>query len=103
MIDLRPYAAKLERPCRVGTKHLQDAFYPYLVQSLYRAGYFTHYAGDGAVRSCKLCYAGEEVDLGTSGYFREGFAFLPMLTLGFRKILTGKGELPTWLKVEKAS
>ena len=63
MIDLRPYAAKLVRPCGVGTKHIQDASYPFLVQSLYRAGYFTHYAGEGAVKSCKLCHAGEEVDL----------------------------------------
>ncbi len=236
MIDLRPYAAKLERPCGVGTPYLQNASYPYLVQSLYRAGYFTHYAGEGAVKSCKFSYAGEEVDLctrrtrgffseegdtrvitldpveiqfdgliiqvqsvfciaegngqieivrrivsttdplaevtvdeyitacyGTTeypedlsgvrltlegssgsegieyayqcrqaeinevtsvaalipqvdtylsmhadtndavGYIREGFAFSPMYTLGIRKNLTGKGELRTWLKVEKAS
>jgi hypothetical protein len=236
MIDLRPYAAKLERPCGVGTPYLQNASYPYLVQSLYRAGYFTHYAGEGAVKSCKFSYAGEEVDLctcrtrgffseegdtrvitldpveiqfdgliiqvqsvfriaegsgqieivrrivsttdplaevtvdeyitacyGTTeypedlsgvrltmegpsgsecieyayqcrqaeinkvtsvaalipqvdtclsmhantndavGYIREGFAFSPMYTLGVRKNLTGKGELRTWLKVEKAS
>ncbi len=63
MIDLRPYAAKLVRPCGVGTKCLQDASYPFLVQSLYRAGYFTHYAGEGAVKSCKLSHGGEEVDL----------------------------------------
>ncbi len=63
MIDLRPYAAKLVRPCGVGTKYLQDASYPFLVQSLYRAGYFTHYAGEGAVKSCKLSHRGEEVDL----------------------------------------
>ena len=236
MIDLRPYAAKLLRPCGVGTKHLQDASYPFLVQSLYRAGYFTHYAGEGAVKSCKFSYQGEEVDLcacrtlasfseegqtrvvtlepvtiefakisikvqsifritegageieiirriietgdpsaeitideyitacyGTteysedltgarltitgpaqtesidyayqcreaqvagatlaeavipqvdtrlsmradipdaSAYFREGFAFSPMYTLGIKKTVTGKGELRTWLKVEKAS
>ena len=63
MIDLRPYAAKLIRPCGVGTKHVQDASYPFLVQSLFRAGYFTHYAGEGAVKSCKFSHAGEEVDL----------------------------------------
>jgi hypothetical protein len=63
MIDLRPYAAKLVRPCGVGTKCLQDASYPFLVQSYYRAGYFTHYAGEGAVKSCKFVYKGEEVDL----------------------------------------
>jgi hypothetical protein len=236
MIDLRPYAAKLIRPCGVGTKHLQDASYPYLVQSLYRAGYFTHYAGEGAIKSCKFSVKGEEVDLcacrtlasfsedgatriltlepvdiefhdltirvqsvfritegtgeieivrkiddttdpranvtideyitacyGTTeypedltgvrltlkgssgtesieyayrcrqaqvggvtlaeavvpqvdtrlimradarnarGYFREGFAFSPMFTLGIKKTVKGKGELHTWLKVEKAS
>ena len=236
MVDLRPYAAKLERPCGVGTPNLQDASYPFLVQSLYRAGYFTHYAGEGAVKSCRVSYHGEQVDLcacrtqasfsengnsrtvtldpveiefdgivihlqsifrlvegtgdieiirrilestdplaeitldeyitacygtteypldltgvlltlrgdsreegisyayqcrqaqmdqvqvveaiipqvdtrltmrtGTSkvsGYFREGFAFSPMFTLGLQKSITGKGELHTWLRVEKAS
>ncbi len=235
MIDLRPYAAKLERPCGVGTKAMQDASYPFLVQSLYRAGYFTHYAGEGAVKSCKVSHAGEEVDLCTcrttasfseeddirvvtldpvtiefasfsirlqtifrltegtgeveiirkvidstdpnadisideyitacygtteypedmagirlrltgsdavesidyayqcrevevenvqstealipqvdtrlsmradsaaSGYFREGFAFSPMYTLGIKKTVKTKGELRTWLKVAKAS
>jgi hypothetical protein len=63
MIDLRPYAAKLIRPCGVGTAHIQDASYPFIIQSMYRAGYFTHYAGEGAVKSCKLGHAGEEVDL----------------------------------------
>lgn len=235
MIDLRPYAAKLVRPCGVGTKCLQDASYPFLVQSLYRAGYFTHYAGEGAVKSCKFGHKDEVVDLcacrtlasfseegdtrvvtldpveiefadltirvqsifrftegtgeieimrriiettdpqaevtideyitacygtteypedltgvrltvqgasGTesieyaykcreaevagvtlaealvpqvdtrltmrtdpeaSGYFREGFAFSPMYTIGIKKSVKGKGELRTWLKVEKAS
>jgi len=236
MIDLRPYAAKLVRPCGVGTKCLQDASYPFLVQSLYRAGYFTHYAGEGAVKSCKFRYGVEEVDLcacrtrasfseegdtrivtldpveiefadltlrvqsvfrfaegsgeievvrqvldttdpdaeitideyltgcygtteysedltgvkltlasragtetidyayqcreaempgivvaealvpqvdtrltmraegdDTAGYFREGFAFSPMYTIGIKKTVKGKGTLRTWLKVEKAS
>jgi hypothetical protein len=236
MIDLRPYAAKLIRPCGVGTRYLQDASYPYLIQSYYRAGFFTHYIGEGAVKSCKFSCRGEEVDLctcrtlasyseqgdtrivsldpvdiefarftlrvqsefrmvegtgeievirkimnttdpqqeivvdeyitacyGTTeypedltgvnlrvkglsgeesisyayqcrqaqtngyplteaivpqvdtrltmrtdtenaiGYFREGFAFSPMYTLGIRKTIRGKGELRTWLKVEKAS
>jgi hypothetical protein len=236
MIDLRPYVARLKRPCGVGTQHIQDASYPFLVQSLYRAGYFTHYAGEGAIKSCKFSYGGEEVDLCTcrtsavhseegdtriltlepveiefdgfkirvqsvfrmaegtgeieivrrildttdpqaeitvdeyitacygtteypedltgvtltvkspstaetiqyayqcreaqlanvtlaeavvpqvdtrlslrpaapdaTGYFREGFAFSPMYTLGIKKVLKGKGELRTWLKVEKAS
>jgi hypothetical protein len=236
MIDLRPYAAKLVRPCGVGTKHLQDVSYPFLVQSLYRAGFFTHYAGEGAVKSCKVSHEAEEVDLctcrtrakyseagdtrivtldpvdiefanfavrlqsifrmqegtgeieiirrvlditdseaelvlneyltgcyGTTeypedltgvrlaiqdaqgvnsieyayqcreaeiagatlvealipqvdtrlsmrsdsidnhGYFHEGFAFSPMYTIGIKKTIKGKGELHTWLKVEKAS
>jgi hypothetical protein len=62
MVDLRPYAAKLIRPCGVGTKANQDASYPFLVQSLYRAGFFTHYAGEGAVKSCKIGHGGEQVD-----------------------------------------
>jgi hypothetical protein len=78
MIDLRPYAAKLVRPCGVGTRQLQDASYPFLVQSLYRAGYFTHYAGEGAVKSCKFSHKGEEVDLCTcrtlASYSEEGSA-----------------------------
>jgi hypothetical protein len=235
MIDLRPYAAKLIRPCGVGTKQLQDASYPYLIQSNYRAGYFTHYAGEGTIKSCKFIYKDEEVDLcscrsqasltengdvriltlepieiefsditikvqsifrlregtgeieiirkildstdlkanimveeyvtacyGTTeypedltgvrlriegisgdqsieyayqcrqaqvtgvelvettipqictrlsmrpnvkdanGYYREGFAFSPMYTMGIQKVIKGKGELITWLKVEKA-
>jgi hypothetical protein len=78
MIDLRPYAAKLVRPCGVGTGHIQDASYPYIVQSLMRAGYFTHYAGEGAVKSSKFCHAGEEVDLcacrTTASYSEDGDA-----------------------------
>lgn len=63
LIDLRPYAAKIEWPVGIGTPHAQNASYPYLVQAMYRAGYFTHYAGEGTVKSCKLSYQGEEVDL----------------------------------------
>jgi hypothetical protein len=235
MVDLRPYAAKLVRPCGIGTKANQDASYPFLVQSLYRAGYFTHYAGEGAVKSCKIGHGSEQVDLCTcrtlasfseegdtrivtldpvtiefvdfsvqvqsifrltegsgeveiirrildstnpeadisideyitacygtteypedmtgirlsltgadkaesieyayqcreaevenvqsaealvpqvdtcltmrtdvpaAGYFREGFAFSPMYTLGIKRSITGKGELRTWLKVAKAN
>ncbi|MBL8094715.1 MAG: hypothetical protein JNL73_11145, partial [Anaerolineales bacterium] len=65
LVDLRPYAAKLVRPCGVGTKANQDASYPFVVQSLYRAGFFTHYAGEGAVKSCKIGYGQEQVDLCT--------------------------------------
>ncbi len=63
IVDLRPYAAKLEWPVGVGTPHVQDASYPFLIQEKYRAGYFTHYAGEGTVRSAKICHNGEEVDL----------------------------------------
>jgi hypothetical protein len=63
VVDLRPYAAKLRWEVGIGTKHVQDASYPFLIQEKYRAGYFTHYAGEGTVRSAKLCYNGEEVDL----------------------------------------
>jgi hypothetical protein len=61
--DLRPYAAQLSRPVGVGTPYLQNACYPYLVQSHYRAGAFTHYAGEGAIKSCKVRYGKEEIDL----------------------------------------
>jgi hypothetical protein len=63
IVDLRPYAAKLKWEVGIGTKHVQDASYPFLIQEKYRAGYFTHYAGEGTVRSAKICYNGEEVDL----------------------------------------
>ena len=63
LVDLRPYAAKLERPVGIGTAHIWDCSYPYLVQSFYRAGYFTHYAGEGSIKSCKVTCEGEEVDL----------------------------------------
>ena len=63
VVDLRPYAAKLEWPVGIGTPHIQDASYPFLIQEKYRAGYFTHYAGEGTIRSAKICHNGEEVDL----------------------------------------
>ncbi|EOS36288.1 hypothetical protein C808_04170 [Lachnospiraceae bacterium M18-1] len=63
VFDLRPYAAKLRWEVGIGTKHVQDASYPFLIQEKYRAGYFTHYAGEGTIRSAKLCRNGEEVDL----------------------------------------
>lgn len=63
IVDLRPYAAKLEWPVGIGTPHVTDASYPFLIQEKYRAGYFTHYAGEGTVRSAKLTHNGEEVDL----------------------------------------
>ncbi len=63
IVDLRPYAAKLEWPIGIGTPHVQDCSYPFLIQEKYRAGYFTHYAGEGTVRSAKIIHNGEEVDL----------------------------------------
>ena len=36
------------------------------------------------------------------GYIREGYAFSPMFTLGYKKILTDKEMFATWLKLEKA-
>ncbi|HEY8462700.1 MAG TPA: hypothetical protein VIM29_01505 [Bacillota bacterium] len=63
LIDLRPYVAKLVRPVGIGTKHIWDCSYPYLIQAFYRAGYFTHYAGEGSIKSCKVSYGSEEVDL----------------------------------------
>lgn len=74
IVDLRPYAAKLKWEVGIGTKHVQDASYPFLIQEKYRAGYFTHYAGEGTVRSAKLSYNGEEVDLclcRTKAHFSE--------------------------------
>lgn len=63
LVDLRPYAGKLEWPVGIGTKHVTDASYPFLIQEKYRAGYFTHYAGEGTIRSAKIHYQGEEADL----------------------------------------
>jgi hypothetical protein len=63
VVDLRPYVAKLRRPVGIGTGNVHDASYPFLVQEKYRAGYFTHYAGEGTIRSAKLRWRGEEVDL----------------------------------------
>jgi hypothetical protein len=37
-----------------------------------------------------------------AGYYREGFAFSPMYTIGIKHAVKGMGELRTWLKVEKA-
>ncbi len=61
--ELRPYVSKLDGKVGIGTDHIQDASYPFLIQEKYRAGYFTHYAGEGTIRSAKLTYKGEEVDL----------------------------------------
>lgn len=76
LIDLRPYAAKLYLPVGIDTDRVYDASYPYLIQANYRAGYFTHYAGEGTLKSTKVVYKGEEVDLAlcrtTGQYIDEG-------------------------------
>ncbi|MCD8209307.1 MAG: hypothetical protein LUC31_00610 [Coprobacillus sp.] len=76
MIDLRPYVAQLKWETGIGTDHVYDASYPYLIQANYRAGYFTHYAGAGTVKSLKVSYKNEEVDLALvrckASYSKEG-------------------------------
>ncbi len=63
MIDLRPYAARIPQRTGIGTENVYDASYPYLIQINYRAGYFTHYAGAGTIKSCKISLRGESTDL----------------------------------------
>lgn len=63
MVDLRPFVARIPQHCGIGTENVYDASYPYLIQINYRAGYFTHYAGAGTIKSCKVRYGGEETDL----------------------------------------
>lgn len=62
LIDLRPYVAQLYLPVGIGTPRITDASYPYIIQANYRAGYFTHYAGEGTLKSTKVRYDGEEID-----------------------------------------
>ena len=63
MIDLRNYAAKLDIPVGIGTGNAYNASYPYIIQANYRAGYFTHYAGQGTLKSCRIKYGNEIADL----------------------------------------
>lgn len=63
MIDLRPYVARIPQETGIGTKNVYDASYPYLIQINYRAGFFTHYAGAGTIKSCKVKYHNQEADL----------------------------------------
>ena len=63
MIDLRPYVARIPQECGIGTANVYDASYPYLIQINYRAGFFTHYAGAGTIKSCKVICRGETADL----------------------------------------
>ena len=76
IIDLRNYAAKLDIPVGIGTGNAYNASYPYLIQANYRAGYFTHYAGQGTLKSCLVKYKEEVVDLALertmAKYSKEG-------------------------------
>ena len=36
------------------------------------------------------------------GYIKEGYAFSPMFTLGYKTTLMDKEVVSTWLKLEKA-
>lgn len=63
MIDLRNFAAKLDLPVGIGHGNAYNASYPYIIQANYRAGYFTHYAGEGTLCSCKVKLGEEVVDL----------------------------------------
>ena len=76
MIDLRNYAAKLDIPVGIGTGNAYNASYPYIIQANYRAGYFTHYAGQGTLKSCQVKYGDEVVDLALertfATYSKEG-------------------------------
>lgn len=88
LTDIRPYASGLERPCGAGTAANQDASYPYIVQSRYRGGPFTHYAGEGAIKSAKVYYGDEAVDLSScrsTGIYEEGD--------GYRKLIVRPVEV----------
>ena len=37
------------------------------------------------------------------GYIREGYAFSPMFTLGYKKTMSDKEVFATWLNLEKAN
>lgn len=63
MTDLRPLVARIPQQVGIGTPNVYDASYPYLIQANYRAGFFTHYAGAGTLKSCKVSYHGQTVDL----------------------------------------
>ena len=84
MIDLRNLAARTEQEIGIGTKNVYDASYPYLIQANYRAGYFTHYAGAGTVKSCKVSYQGESTDL-----------CLTRTMASFKKLPNGDVEITT--------
>lgn len=84
--DLRPYASKLERPVGAGTAANQDASYPFIIQSRYRAGPFVHYAGEGAIKSCKVRYEGEEIDLSSCRTLGRSRREDPLTTLEVKPV-----------------
>ena len=43
-----------------------------------------------------------EASKGAEGYIREGYAFSPMFTLGYKKLVSDKEVFETWLRLEKA-
>ena len=63
MICLNPYVGKLDLPVGIGTGNAYNCSYPYIIQANYRAGFFTHYAGQGTLKSCVVKRHNEEVDL----------------------------------------
>jgi hypothetical protein len=63
MICLNPYVGKLDLPVGIGTGNAYNASYPYIIEANYRAGFFTHYAGQGTLKSCVIRYQGQECDL----------------------------------------
>ena len=42
-------------------------------------------------------------DAAAEGYIREGYAFSPMFTLGYKKKVLDKEVFATWLRLEKAN
>ena len=91
IVDLRPYAAKLEWPVGIGTKHVQDASYPFLIQGEIPCRLFHPLCRrEGTVRSAKLSYKGEEVDLclcPTHAHFsREGKDKNPYIRPGYDRV-----------------
>lgn len=62
--DLRAYIADIAVATGPDTEHLENASYPYLVQSQYRTGYPNH-SFDGSRFTLKLTKGDEEVDLCT--------------------------------------
>ena len=42
-------------------------------------------------------------DAKAEGYVKEGYAFSPMFTLGYRKTISDKEVFATWLNLAKAN